>query len=110
MIDTHCIYYDDYLADDDNDDKEDDKATDMLGANDDDGRYHEDKSMTFSKQVKHTLNYKLEILVSQELTSRGFKATSFPESSWGTSRRGACERVWGGGWKALRMGGWREIK
>lgn len=66
MIDTHCIYYDDYLADDDNDDKEDDKATEMLGANDDDGRYHEDKSMTFSKQVKHTLNYKLEILVSQE--------------------------------------------
>ena len=89
MIDTHCIYYDDYLADDDNDDKEDDKATEMLGANDDDGRYHEDKSMTFS---------------------RGFKATSFLESSWGTSRRGACERVWGGGWKALRMGGRREIK
>ena len=66
VIDTHCIDYDDYLADDDNDDKEDDKATEMLGANDDDGRYHEDKSMTFSKQVKHTLNYKLEILVSQE--------------------------------------------
>ena len=44
---------DDYLADDDNDDKDDDKATKMLGANDDNGRYHEDKSMTFFKQVKH---------------------------------------------------------
>ena len=29
MIDTHCIYYDDYLADDDNDDKEDDKVAKM---------------------------------------------------------------------------------
>ena len=41
------IDYNDYLADDDNDDKDDDKATVMLGANDHDGRYHEDKSMTF---------------------------------------------------------------
>ena len=66
MIDTHCIYYDDYLADDDNDDKDDDKATKMLGANDDNGRYHEDKSMTFFKQVIHSLNFKLEIRLSQE--------------------------------------------
>jgi len=75
MIDTHCNDYD-YLADDDNDDKEDDRATKMLGANDDNGRYHEDKSMTFFKQVKHTLNFKLEIRVSQE--PRGAQGNLFP--------------------------------
>ena len=76
MIDTHCIDYDDYLADDDNDDKEDDKATEMLGANDDDGRYHEDKSMTFSKQVKHTLNYKLKYSYRKNLA--GLQGNLFP--------------------------------
>ena len=42
MIDTHCNDYDDYLADDDNNNKDDDKATMILGANDNDGRYRED--------------------------------------------------------------------
>ena len=67
---------DDYLADDDNDDKDDDKATKVLGANDDNGRYHEDKSMAFFKQVKHTLNFKLEIRVPQE--TRGAQGNLFP--------------------------------
>lgn len=38
--------------------------------------------MTFFKQVKRTLNFKLEIRVSQEPRA-GLKTTSFPESSCG---------------------------
>ena len=72
MIDTHCNDYDDYLADDDNDDKDDDKATMILGANDNDGRYREDKSMTFFKQV----SVKLEIRVSEE--PPGAQGSLFP--------------------------------
>ena len=72
MIDTHCNDYDDYLADDDNDDKDDDKATMILGANDIDGSYREDKSMTFFKQV----SVKLEIRVSEE--PRGAQGNLFP--------------------------------
>ena len=60
----------------------------QLWCNDDDGRDHEDKPMTFFKQVKRTLNFKLEICLSQNLAGLG--ATSFPESSRETSRRGAC--------------------
>ena len=99
MIDTHCNDYDGYLADDDNDDKDDDKATMILGANDNDGRYRGDKSVTFFKQV----SVKLEIRISEE--PRGVQSPL-----GGRVGRGACERGWDGDWKALRMGGRREIK
>ena len=44
----------------------------ILGANDNDGRYREDKSMTFFKQV----SVKLEIRVSEE--PRGAQGNFFP--------------------------------
>ena len=69
----------------------------ILGANDNDGRYREDKSMTFFKQV----SVKLEIRVSEE--PRGAQKTSFPESSWRTSRKGSLWTRLGGGWGPL---GW----
>ena len=65
--------------------------------------------MTFFKQVKRTLNFKLEIRVSQEPRA-GAQDNLFPRVLLGTSRRGACERGWAEGWKALRMGGRTEMK
>jgi len=55
--------------------------------------YHEDESITFFKQVKRTLNFKLEIRVSQEPC--GAQGNLFPRFLLGTSRRGACERAGG---------------
>ena len=66
--------------------KTDDKATMILGANDNDGRYREDKSVTFFKQV----SVKLEIRISEE--PRGVQSPL-----GGRVGRGACERGWGGG-------------
>ena len=65
--------------------------------------------MTFFKQVKRTLNFKLEIRVSQEPRA-GAQGNLFPRVLLGTSSRGACERGWAEGWKVLRMGGRREMK
>ena len=64
--------------------------------------------MTFFKQVKRTLNFKLEIRVSQE--PRAGAQDRVLRVLLGTSRREACERGWAEGWKALRMGGRREMK
>ena len=66
--------------------------------------YHEDESMTFFKQVNRTLNFKLEIRVSQEYP--GLKATFSPGSSWVWVGEEPVNVL--GGWKALRMGGRRE--
>ena len=52
--------------------------------------------MTFFKQVKRTLNFKLEIRVSQEPRA-GAQGNLFPRVLLGTSRRGSCERGWAEG-------------
>ena len=78
MTDTYCIDYDGYLADDDSDDKGDDIVTMIFGANDVYDRDITEKNLTISKQVKRTLNFKLE-----RRTSRGSGQFFFPGSSWG---------------------------